>query len=121
MDIFSSLFNSGKNTLASIFNAVLNSPCILSIINSKIERYANISEINKEENGFFIKFKLLNTDNDIVVKLREVCLSEDRSTVSLHGFQSDTMWLQHILEDFVENKEFMLPDNELIRKVISLL
>lgn len=44
MDILDSLFNSGKNTLISIFNIILNSLCTLSIINKKIERCANIDE-----------------------------------------------------------------------------
>ena len=121
MDILDSLLNSGKNTLVSIFNTILNSPCTLSIINKKIERYANISEIHKYEDGFHLKFRLLNDDRDIIVHIRELCLNEDRRTVSLHGFQSDSAWLQHILEDFVEGKEFMLPDSELVKKIISLL
>lgn len=121
MDILDTLFNSGKNTLVSIFNAILNSSCALSIINKKIERYAIVSEITKEENGFLLKFRLLNEDNDIVVYLKEICLNDDGRTVSLHGFQSDTAWLQHILEDFVEGREFLLPDNELFRKIITLL
>ena len=87
MDILDSLFNSGKNTLVSIFNTILNSPCTLSIINKKIERYANISEIHKYEDGFHLKFRLLNDDRDIIVHIRELCLNEDRRTVSLHGFQ----------------------------------
>lgn len=35
---------------------------------------------------------------------------------SLYGFKSDSAWLQHILEDFVEGKKFLLPDSEHVKR-----
>lgn len=116
MDIPDSLSNSVENTLVRIFDCILADRYTLSIINKEKERYANISEIYKYGNGFYLKFRLLNDDRDITINIRNVCLTDDGHFVSLYGFKSNSAWLQHILEDFVEGKKFYLPDSEPVKR-----
>lgn len=116
MDIPDSLFNSLKNTLVNIFNSISEDRCTLSTLYKEKERYANISEISKCGNGIHLKFRLLNDNRDINVDIRKVCLLDDGHVVSLYGFKSDSAWLQHILEDFVEGKKFLLPDSKHVKR-----
>lgn len=116
MDIPDSLFNSLKNTLVNIFNSISEDGYTLSTLYKEKERYANISEISKCGNGIHLKFRLLNDNRDINVDIRKVCLRDDGHVVSLYGFKSDSAWLQHILEDFVEGKKFLLPDSEHVKR-----
>ncbi len=73
------------------------------------------------ENGYQTRVLLNSADETLCVLIREIRVSEDKSRVSLHGFESNRKWLTHLLEDFVEGKEFDMPDFPMKNTLLRLL
>ena len=121
MDFLDSIFDSGKGTLVSITNSLLNSQPVLSAINRKLEKYGEVKKIDKNDDGYRISFSLAGTNNDIELAIKEIVVSDDKKNFSLYGLSSDTLWLNNILKDFVEGKLIPLPENELVRHVFKLI
>lgn len=121
MDFLDSILDSGKETLVSITNSLLNSTPVLSAINRKLEKYGEVKKIDKNDEGYHISFSLAGTNEDIELTIKEIVLSGDKKTFSLQGLSADKTWLDNILKDFVEGKLIPLPDNELGRQIFKLI
>lgn len=121
MDILDTIFESGKSTLTSLVNGIVNSAMILNLINRKLERYGSIQRIEKSEYGYDVCFQLAGDGRDITVHIDEIRMNARKDACSLHGLSSNVVWLQHIFEDFIEGGEFKLPDNEIVKIVLGIL
>ena len=121
MDFLDNIFDSGKDKLVAISNSILNSGPVLGAINKKIEKYGTVKKVNKNDNGYRIRFTLAGTNEDIELAIKEIVISEDKKAFSLCGLSSDKMWLDNALKDFVEGKLIPLPDNELAKQVFKII
>ena len=104
--MFKNLFENGKN---SAINALLSNKNTLALINGKLSRYGEVLSLQHSESGFHAEARLLGSAETIRVSVRKLAFSEDCSSVKLCGFSSSAQWCQHLLEDFVEGKEFDIP------------
>ena len=121
MDMLDKLFDSGRATLTCIFNLAINTPLALKAINKKIERYAEVYSITKTDHGYHAELAFVGDDRRVRLEVQEIRLSEDKGHIALHGLQSNTLWIDNLLKDHVEGREFTLPENELLRKILGLL
>ena len=121
MDLLDNIFNSGKGRLVAIANSILNSGPVLSAINKKLSKYGEVKSVSKNDDYYHISFCLAGTVEHIEISIKEIVLSEDKKTFSLHGLSSDKMWLDNALKDFVEGKLIPLPDNELAKQVFKII
>ena len=121
MDFLDSIFDSGKGTLVSITNSLLNSSPVLSAINRKLEKYGVVKKIDKNDDGYRISFSLAGTSEDIELAMKEIVLSDDKKTFAICGLSADKTWLDNALKDFVDGKLISLPDNELVRQIFKLI
>ena len=121
MDMLDTIFDSGRATLTCIFNVAINSPLALRSVNKKIERYAEIYSIAKTDHGYYAELTFRGEERIVVLEVQEIRLSEDKEHIALYGLQSNTLWIHNLLKDHVEGREFALPENELLRKILGLL
>ncbi len=121
MDLLDNIFDSGKDKLVTISNSIINSGPVLGVINKKLEKYGTVKNINKNSDGYCIRFCLTGTTEDIKITIKEIVLSEDKKAFSLCGLSADKVWLDNALKDFVAGKNIPLPDNELAKQVLKLI
>lgn len=102
-------------------NMILGNPLFLKFINGRIERYAAIQSIEALEKGYQAVVQLNGASEAFSILLQEIRFSQDKKYVSLHGFACSQEWLAHLLEDFVEAREFPVPDFPFKDTLIGLL
>ena len=104
--MFKRLLDAGKN---SAINALLSNKTALALVNGKLARYGEVLFLNYDESGFHAEARLLGSSETVRVAVQKLVFSEGCSAVKLCGFSSSAQWCQHLLEDFVEGKEFDIP------------
>lgn len=91
-------------------NTLLSSPAVLGFVNKKVDRYGLVDRLFVDESGYHAEVSLLGRGAALTIDARSIRFSEDGARVSLHGMKASELWLQHLLEDFLEGREFALPE-----------
>ena len=104
--MFKNLLENGKS---AAINALLSNKTALALVNGKIARYGEVLSLNYDESGFHAEARLLGSSETVRVAVQKLVFSEGCSAVKLCGFSSSAQWSLHLLEDFVEGKEFDIP------------
>lgn len=90
-------------------NMLLSSAPVLGLLNKKVERYGTIEKLFVDESGYHATVGLLGRGASLSIAVGRIELSDDCSRVVLRQMQGSEIWLQHLLEDLVDGREFELP------------
>ena len=101
--MFASMRNKTLNTL-------LSSTAVLGFVNKKLERYGMMEELFIDGSGYHAVIRLHGRETLLKLSVSAVKFSDGCTHVSLHGVSASELWLQHVLEDFLEGREFALPE-----------
>ena len=93
----------------TMINKILGSQAILGLLNERCRRYASVTTLQKEAGLYTAVVLLTGTTQPIRITFTEVVIAEDCAWISLGGFAADVVWVQHLLEDFLEGKKFTIP------------
>ena len=104
--MFRNLLENGKS---AAINALLSNKTAMALINGKIARYGEVLSLKYDARGFHAQARLLGSSETVRVSVQKLVFTEGCSAVKLCGFTSSAQWCQHLLEDFVEGKEFDIP------------
>ena len=104
--MFRNLLENGKS---AAINALLSNKAAMALINGKIARYGEVLTLKYDALGFHAQARLLGSSETVRVSVQKLVFTEGCSAVKLCGFTSSAQWCQHLLEDFVEGKEFDIP------------
>ena len=104
--MFRNLLENGKS---AAINALLSNKAAMALINGKIARYGEVLSLKYDARGFHAQARLLGSSETVRVSVQKLVFTEGCSAVKLCGFTSSAQWCQHLLEDFVEGKEFDIP------------
>ena len=104
--MFRNLLENGKS---AAINALLSNKAAMALINGKIARYGEVLSLKYDARGFHAQARLMGSSETVRVSVQKLVFTEGCSAVKLCGFTSSAQWCQHLLEDFVEGKEFDIP------------
>lgn len=102
-------------------NKAFQSGKVQNLISDATGRYARIISFEARRDGYHASVQLLGSSEVLEVTVREIRASGDKQHFSLHGFETNQIWLTHVLEDHVEGREFPLPDLPGLGTVIGML
>ncbi len=102
-------------------NSLLHSQMAMDFLNGRVAKYAVIHSLEAESSGYRAAVQLKGSNERLTIHLKEIRLSKDKQHVSLHGFDANQEWLTNLLCEFVEGREFALPDFPGIGAIIPLL
>lgn len=90
-------------------NTLLSSPAVLGLVNAKVERYGTVTKLAVDEGGCHAEVRLLGRDMPLNITVGVIEFSDDGGRVTLRDLRGSEAWLQHLLEDVVDGREFELP------------
>ena len=90
-------------------NTLLSSAAVLGLVNAKAARYGTVTRLFVDEGGYHAEIRLLGRDVPLSISVGAIELSDDCARATLRRIQGSEVWLQHLLEDLVDGREFELP------------
>ena len=105
--MFKNLVEEGK---WAAVNSLISNPAVLKMINARLSRYAEILSLRYDREGFHARARLLGSAEEVPVSVRSIHFAPDCSSVKLEGISSGAPWCLHLLQDFVEGRDFPIPE-----------
>ena len=91
---------------------LISNPIVLGMLNGgRLGRYAELLSLRCDSEGFHARARLLGSAEEVAVSARRIAFAPDCSSVKLEGISSGAPWCLHLLQDFVEGRDFDIPES----------
>ncbi len=80
------------------------------MVNRKIERYGRVQKLVRDSGVYYADVQLDGSSETLSVTMDSLSVSDDCSLAKLGKFHANAPWLEHLLEDFADNREIPIPE-----------
>lgn len=101
----------GKMSAQKLALGTLNSGPVKAMINKKIAEYATFESFDlDDEKGLTIVITLLGEQERTAIRVGDLKFSDDDRAVIPSRLDTNKPWLRNLLKNFVDGKQFPLPE-----------
>ncbi len=104
--MFGNLFANPMDPMINVFLKTKG----LTLVNGRIARYGEVTELRKEGPFYHARVRLLGYGSDLEVTMKGLEIDESCTVAKLGEFSASELWLEHLLEDHARGREIPIPE-----------